>query len=170
MNQYSLKKMEGISFVIASILGVVFHFIYDWTKGNPIAGLFFPINESTWEHLKLIFFPILILSLIEYFIFGIQYANFIVVKFLSVLLAMAATVVLFYTYTGIYGKNNDVLNILIYFVSMAAAYAFSYRWIRSKRLSGIPAKAGYWGFVVLMLLFFVFSMFPPKIGLFQSPV
>lgn len=170
MKQYSLKKMEGISFVIASVLGVVFHFIYNWTKANPIAGLFFPINESTWEHLKLIFFPILILSLIEYFVFGIQYANFIFTKFVSVLLGMTITVVLFYTYSGIYGKNSDVLNILIYFASMAAAYILSYRWIRGKKMSGIPTTVGYWGFVILMLLFFLFSMFPPKIGLFISPV
>lgn len=170
MKQYSLKKIEGISFVIACVLGFIFHFIYDWTKANPIAGLFFPINESTWEHLKLIFFPILLLSLIEYFIFGIQYANFIFTKFLSVLLGMAITVVLFYTYTGIYGKNSDILNVLIYFISMAAAYVFSYRCIRSKKLSGIPAIVGYWGFVILMLFFFLFTMFPPKIGLFISPV
>lgn len=167
MKQYSLKKVESISFVIASILGVIFHFIYDWSNENPIAGLFFPINESTWEHLKLIFFPIILLALIEYFILDIRYKNFVFIKFLSALLGMAITVVLFYTYTGIWGKNNDFLNILIYFISMAAAYLFSYRWIRSKKMSGVPAKTGYWGIVVWMLLFFLFSMFPPEIGLFM---
>ncbi len=167
MKQYSLKKVESISFVIASILGVIFHFIYDWSNENPIAGLFFPINESTWEHLKLIFFPIVLLALIEYFILDIRYSNFVFIKFLSALLGMAITVVLFYTYTGIWGKNNDFLNILIYFISMAAAYLFSYRWIRSKKMSGVPARIGYWGIVIWMLLFFLFSMFPPKIGLFM---
>ena len=57
MKQHSLKKTELVSFVIASALGVLFHFMYEWTGENAIAGLFFPINESTWEHLKLIFFP-----------------------------------------------------------------------------------------------------------------
>lgn len=170
MKQYSLKKIEIISFLIASVLGVLFHFVYDWTGENAIAGLFFPINESTWEHLKLIFFPISLLALIEYFILGIRYNNFIFNKFLSVLLGMAVTVILFYTYTGIYGKNSDVLNILIYFLSMAAAYIFSYHWIRSRKMSAVSAKVGFWGFVILMLLFFLFTLFPPTIGLFRSPI
>lgn len=114
MKQHSLKKTELVSFVIASALGVLFHFMYEWTGENAIAGLFFPINESIWEHLKLIFFPVFLLALIEYFILDIRYENFLFIKFLSVLLGMAVTIILFYTYTGIYGKNNDVLNILIY--------------------------------------------------------
>lgn len=166
----SLKKAESRSFFIACALGVLFHFVYEWTGKNPIASLFFPISESTWEHLKLIFFPIALLSIVEYFWLGIHYKNFIVVKFLSILLGMVLTVVLFYTYTGVYGKNNDVLNILIYFVAMAAAYWFSYHMIRGKKLMEIPAKAGYWGFVFLLLLFFLFSLFPPKIGLFLPPM
>lgn len=165
----SLKKTETVSFFIASILGVLFHFVYDWTGENPIAGIFFPMNESTWEHLKLIFFPVSLLAIIEYFILGNGYKNFVVIKFLSVLLGMAVTVVLFYTYTGIYGKNSDALNILIYFISMALAYVFSYRWIRSQKMWAVPAKVGLWGFVILMLLFFLFSLFPPSIALFQPP-
>ena len=45
----------------AFVIGTVFHNIYDWSGGNVILGLFFPINESIWEHLKLIFYPLLIL-------------------------------------------------------------------------------------------------------------
>lgn len=169
MKKLSLKKIEIISFIIACILGVLFHFIYEWSNENPIASIFFPVNESTWEHLKLIFFPILLLSIVEYFLFGIRYDNFIFIKFLSAVIGMVITVVLFYTYTGVYGKNNDVINILIYFISMIAAYIFSYRSLRAKRLYGIPGKVGYYGFIILFLLFVVFTLFPPEIGLFLPP-
>lgn len=170
MTKCSLKKAEIISFITASILGVIFHFVYEWSGENPVVSLFFPMNESTWEHLKLIFYPVLLLSIIEYFLLGIDYPNFFFAKFLSVLLGMIITVVLFYTYTGIYGKNSDGMNILIYFVSMAAAYLSSYRTIRSKKMYGVPQKVGFWGFVVLLFLFMLFSVFPPDIGLFRSPV
>lgn len=169
MKNISLKKAEIISFLVASLLGVIFHFVYDWSGENPIVSLFFPKNESTWEHLKLIFFPITLLSLIEYFIFNIQYENFAIIKFLSILLAMALTIVLFYTYTGVYGKNSDVLNIVIYFIAMAVAYLFSYRMLRKGVLSGVSPQIGYWGFVILLLFFFVFTLFPPQIGLFATP-
>ena len=37
------------------VSGSLFHFVYDWTGKNTFAGLFFPTNESTWEHMKLAF-------------------------------------------------------------------------------------------------------------------
>lgn len=169
--KYSLKTIEIISLVSACILGFLFHFIYTWTGENPVAGIFFPVNESTWEHLKLIFFPILLVSAVEYFILGFRYENFICTKFLSVLLGMACTVILFFTYTGIYGKNSDVMNLLIYFISMIAAYFFSLRMLRRQKLSGfITARFCYLGFMALTLLFFLFTLFPPQIGLFTPPV
>lgn len=169
MKKISLKNVEIISFIIASILGVFFHFIYEWSNENPIAALFFPVNESTWEHLKLIFFPILLLSIAEYFLFGVQYKNFVFVKFLSAVIGMVITVVLFYTYTGVYGKNNDVINILIYFIAMILAYVFSYRSLRSKRFYGIPEQIGFYGFLLLFLMFVIFTLFPPEIELFLPP-
>lgn len=168
--KYSLKTIEIISFIIASLLGVILHFIYGWSGENAVAGLFFPVNESTWEHLKLIFFPILLVSIGEYFIFHTQYDNFICVKLLSALLAMVLTVVCFYTYQGVYGKNSDVMNILIYFLSMGAAYRFSYRALSRNKGCRLPSTACYWGFVILCFVFFIFSLFPPHIGLFASPV
>lgn len=39
------------------VSGSLFHFVYDWTGRNTFVGLFFPTNESTWEHMKLAFLP-----------------------------------------------------------------------------------------------------------------
>ncbi len=168
--KYSLKKTELICCIIAAILGTIFHFVYKWSGENPVAGLFFPVNESTWEHLKLVFFPILLVSIWEYFMFQTKYDNFICVKLLSALTGMAFTVVAFYTYTGVYGKNSDVMNILIYFAAMAAAYRFSYQMLRKHKLCSMPARGCYVGFMVLVLLFVVFTIFPPPIGLFAPPL
>lgn len=168
---WSLKKKEFVCFFIASILGVLSHFVYDWSNENAVVGLFFPFNESTWEHLKLIFFPIMFVSLVEYFyIHSSQKDSFICIKLYSALLAMALTIVLFYTYSGILGKNSDVLNILIYFISMASAYVFSFKKLNTKKQYFYAPKTCYIGFAVLTLLFIVFSIFPPSIGLFQSPL
>lgn len=166
--KYSLKATELISFFLACALGIIFHFIYQWSDENPVAGLFFPVNESTWEHLKLIFFPILITSVIEYFILKESSENLICIKFLSVLLGMVATVVLFYTYTGVYGKNSDVMNILIYLFSMGVAFGFSYRSLRRHSFSH-SSSVCYLGFALLTLLFALFTLFPPRIGLFTPP-
>lgn len=55
-----MKKLKcctiiGIIFVL--VLGTIFHFLYEWTENNFVVGLFAPINESVWEHMKLVFFP-----------------------------------------------------------------------------------------------------------------
>lgn len=166
---HSLKTTELFSYLTACILGVLFHFIYEWSGENAVAGLFFPINESTWEHLKLIFFPILFVSVLESLFLKQSYQNFICVKLLSSLLGMFLTVVCFYTYLGVYGKNSDVTNILIYFLSMGAAYLFSYHALNRKRYMTLPAKFCYLGFAFMLVLFFIFTLFPPKIGLFLPP-
>lgn len=168
--KYSIRTIETISLLAAVFLGVIFHFIYDWSGENPVAGMIFPVNESTWEHLKLIFFPILLLCIVEYFLFHGEFKNLICIKFLSSLLGMTLTVVLFYTYQGVYGKNSEVMNILIYLISMAAAFLFSCRLLKRKRLCNMPPSLCRFGFIILTILFAVFTLFPPQIGLFASPV
>ncbi|MCQ5120584.1 DUF6512 family protein, partial [Coprococcus eutactus] len=49
-----------------SFLGVLIHFTYDRSGVNPAIGLFSAVNESSWEHLKLIFFPLLLLTMIVF--------------------------------------------------------------------------------------------------------
>ena len=55
-----LKLYMILGFLFTAALGTIWHFLYDWTGRGAIAALFFPVNESTWEHMKLIFFPMLL--------------------------------------------------------------------------------------------------------------
>ena len=54
------KKYVVIGFFVVGILGTLFHFVYDWSGKMWFVGLFVPVNESTWEHMKLLFVPMLI--------------------------------------------------------------------------------------------------------------
>lgn len=62
-------KTNIYRFLFISILGTLLHFTYEWSQNNAIVGLFSAVNESTWEHLKLLFFPMLFLTLFELFFF-----------------------------------------------------------------------------------------------------
>lgn len=165
----NLKKIELLCFVLASVLGVFFHFVYDWSGKNFLVGLFFPKNESTWEHLKLIFFPIVLVSVFEYFCLNVKTKNYIGVKFISAILGMLLTVLLFYTYQGVLGYTIDAVNIGIYFVAMFFAYLFSYHALSRLSLLPFSESVYYILFWCIGLLFVYFSIFPPDIGLFQSP-
>ena len=58
-------ELAGFLWTVAA--GTLLHFVYDWSGGNQIAAAFSGVNESTWEHMKLLFFP-LFLSLIIFLI------------------------------------------------------------------------------------------------------
>lgn len=164
----ALKKLEFFSFLLASLLGVLFHFIYEWSGNKLIVGFFSPVNESTWEHLKLVFFPILLISVVEYIIGDFQDSCFFCVKLQSALLSMVSVVVLFYTYSGILGRNVDWVNIAIYFISMAFAYLYSCKKL-STNATACNSTLCIIGATILIIAFMIFTVYPPGIGLFQAP-
>ena len=111
-----LKKWEFYGFLFVAALGTLGHFLYDISGQNMLVGKFFPVNESIWEHLKLLFFPYVIFSVAEWFCVGKGFKGFAFSKLIGVLSGMLFTVVFYYAYSGILGKNIDFVNILIFFL------------------------------------------------------
>ncbi len=173
-----LKKFTIYSFIITCILGVLLHFAYNFFGNNTIVGLFTPITESTWEHLKLLYFPMLICMIVGLSIYKDITKNcklFVNGFAISIFTGMLLIVVLFYTISGVIGHNVDWINIAIYFVAVIWAYAlffllqtkFSHcRLINSDGLFKISVTA----LIICTLLFFLFTILPPKIGLFKDPL
>ena len=50
-----LRRYEVIGAVIVCILAPVFHFLFEWSGGNPFVGIFAAVNESVWEHTKIVY-------------------------------------------------------------------------------------------------------------------
>ena len=62
------NKLWGIiGFVFVGVLGVILHFLYEFSGNNLIVAPFSAVNESTWEHLKLAFFPMFTWAIIQFF-------------------------------------------------------------------------------------------------------
>lgn len=66
MDSNKILKYQIFSAVFAIILGTILHFTYEWSGNNNLVGIFSSVNESTWEHLKLAFYPMLITSIIRF--------------------------------------------------------------------------------------------------------
>ena len=78
---------RDLPFILAvAILGSLNHFLYDWTGGSSFAALFCPINESPWEHLKLLFFPFLFVTLGTAALYRFLDRRFFYCRFLGVCL------------------------------------------------------------------------------------
>ena len=65
MQYKKFRRHLFIGMLIVAALGTLFHFAYDFTGQNRLIGLFVAINESTWEHMKLLFFPLFFFALMQ---------------------------------------------------------------------------------------------------------
>ena len=98
----SLWQLAGFAFT--SIGGTLLHFLYDLTGQSVVAAPFSAVNESTWEHMKLLFFPMFVFALVQSRFFG-ERPDFWCVKLAGSAAGLALIPVLFYTYNGAIGKS-----------------------------------------------------------------
>ena len=165
----SISLWQLMGFAVTSLGGTLLHFLYDWSGPSLWAAPFSGVNESTWEHMKLLFFPMFVYGLIQYRYFHDR-KDFWCVKLLGMAAGLTAIPVLFYTYNGVFGKSPDWINLAIFFVAAAAAYLLENRlYVKQSIRCGHPKLA----FVTLCLLglcFIVFTFVPPQIPLFEDPL
>lgn len=166
----SLFYFEIAGFIFVSAIGTLSHFLFDFFDKSKIIALFCPVNECVWEHLKLLFFPFLIWTALEYFILNKKQGNYFSSKAKGVLAGMIFIVAFFYTYTGIAGKDIAFIDILSFFAGTALSFIISYELIRNGRRD----KKGDEIISICVLIavsgiFFLFTFHPPLIPLFEDP-
>ena len=160
---------ELIGFAITSVFGTLLHFLYEWCGESVWVAPFSGVNESTWEHMKLLFWPAFIFAIIQSFFFR-GCPNFWCAKLRGTLLGLVLIPALFYTYNGAVARSPDWLNIAIFFISAAAAYIYEARLLRSDRPRCKAPTASFLALCAVGVLFTVFTFLPPKLGIFIDPV
>lgn len=166
--QYSIFKFEFFSAIFTLVLGTILHFSFEWSENNLIVGAFSAVNESTWEHLKLVFFPMLISTIVGFIYYKKEFPNYLCVKTKGILLALSFIVIFFYTYTGILGKNLSVLDIGSFIIAVILAEYYTLKNVSNKSTcNNFTASIT---LIALFLCFIIFTYFPPYIGLFMDPI
>lgn len=167
----NIKKWHIAGALFTLALGTLNHFFYDWSGGNPLIAPFSPINESTWEHLKLLTTPVLLFSAIEYFAYGKLYPGFIPARVFSLLCGMAAIVILFYGYTAFAGRDFLWADIAVFFAAVLLCWLLSYRFVQNERFASFPAELTARVLLAAILVaFLLFTVRPPHSFLFQDPI
>ena len=169
MMKRSIGLWQLMGFAVTALGGTILHFLYDWL-GNavwiaPLSG----VNESTWEHMKLLFWPMFLYAIVQSFFFA-SYKDFFCVKLRGILLALILIPVIFYTYNGIIGKSPDFINISIFFISAAIAYIYETKCFRNKKIFCSSPKLSFITLCVIALLFVVFTFKTPEIAIFKDPL
>lgn len=168
MDKTKIRNYQIISAIFVCILGTLLHFTYEFFSENIFVATFSAVNESVWEHLKLLFFPMLLTTIIGYFYIGKNTPNFLCSKAFGIIVSMLFIIIFFYTYTGIIGKSIVFIDISSFFIAVILGEYLAYKWIISNsKCNNIIAIII---LITTLICFIVFTYFTPKIGIFKDSV
>ena len=165
----SITLWQLTGFAVAALGGTLLHFLYEWTGENRFAALFSSVNESTWEHMKLLFFPMFIFALIQSRFFRDE-ERFFCIKLRGILLGLALIPVIYYTYNGVIGKSPDWVNIAIFFIAAAIVYIYEAGMLKRDTVEcGFP-RLSLAVLCLIAVLFWVFTFVTPPLEIFRDPL
>lgn len=166
--QVFIWEVIGTLFIIT--LGTLLHFTYEWFgRWYPIA-LISAVNESTWEHLKLAFWPAFLYAIVQFIFLKKPRCTILVAKAAGFYIMPIAIVVLFYSYTAILGSNYLVLDILVFIIAVILGQFASYRILILNKVSRVTCLTSILAIIMIVMMFSLFTFYPPRIFLFTDPV
>ena len=168
-----MKRSIGLwslmGFAVTSFLGTLLHFLYEWLGEAVWIAPFSGINESTWEHMKLLFWPTFLFAVVQSLFFRDK-KDFWCIKLRTILSGLILIPVLFYTYNGVIGKSPDWINIAIFFISAAILYMYETRLLNSEKMNCRHPRLALWTLIAIAFLFVLFTFRTPEIGIFKDPL
>ena len=150
----TLKKSRIISTIGIFLVCFLFHFLYSWLPSS-ITAIFFPVNESIWEHMKLIFSAVIFYGIIDYIIlqkFNIKYNNFFTSLFITAFTIIPIYLAMFLPEYYKIGQNM-VITIGIMLVAIIISQVISYKILKSKDFD----KLNIVSFVLIIISYIVFA-------------
>lgn len=165
----SIGLWQLMGFSVTSLGGTLLHFLYDCLGNAMWIAPFSGVNESTWEHMKLLFWPMFLYAIVQSFFFRDR-EEFWYVKLRGILLGLIMIPVIFYTYNGVIGKSPDWINIAIFFVSAVIAYLYETRLFNAQKSQCVSSKVAFGTLCLLGLLFAIFTFRTPEIAIFKDPL
>lgn len=164
-----LKRYTAAGILFTAVLGTLTHFCYQWSGENPLLALVVPVSESTWEHMKMLFFPMLLWSFLESALLRKKYPDLFWADAAGILTGLLLIPAIFYTYSGILGRTWMIADILLFYVSILAGFLVRSRLARRRDRPGISRWILLGALLALLAAFFIFTWNPPAFGIFRIP-
>jgi hypothetical protein len=161
-----LWEIGGFFFI--GLVGAALHFTYELSDfSSNVVAYFSAVNESTWEHLKMVFFPGLVFALIEYTYVRDQTNNYIVAKVASLFIMPFIIVVGWYAYAPAVGRSIFRVDLLLFYLATLIGQIVSYKLLTHAPLAQKFKTYAIGGFLLLFIAFSTLTFFPPRIFLFE---
>lgn len=170
MSEKSWRKWEVAGLFFALIWGNLFHFVYNWSGQNGLVAAIAAVNESVWEHVKLLTLPWVLWSVVEAIALRRGRGGVLIARALGLVAGAAFIIAAYYTYVGVTGANVSIVNVIIFQTAVLLAFFVSWRVQDKGKLRG-----NFWAILggVLLLgmvaLAVYWTYFPPALPLFTDP-
>ncbi len=161
--------LDVIGTIFIIIIGCSTHFLYDWTNHNKFVGLFSSVNESTWEHLKLIIFPTFVWLIVEYH-FYFDNPNLFFAKFVGSLVMITFIPLVFYTYKYFVKKNILFVDIILFVIAAILGQYIFHILLNTQHFNQILNHIGIIGLIIIFLRYITNTCFPNKNFIHRDPI
>lgn len=161
--------MIFVNSILVFLLCFLTHFLYDWFP-NSITALFFPVNESIWEHMKMIYTTFLIYGFIEHLIlkkFNIEHENLMLTTTLKGIICVPIYLIIYLPIYHFIGENMAVTFIILFISILLTNYLghflLSYQRIYNEKLLSLII------ITIIYVLMGVLTFNPPHKEIFFDP-
>jgi len=162
MNINQIVTLDLWMIVPLFLLGSLLHFTYDWSKHNKFVAIFSAVNESYWEHIKIAFWPLFLLYLVEFISGGYKISSFIPAKIIALYTIPVAMIAIVYGYKSITKRNILALDIGSFLVVIAIAQVTGTQFLKELSASWLTILIGTFFLIVILISFLIFTRYPPK--------
>jgi hypothetical protein len=155
-------------FLFIGIVGAALHFTFELSNYQSMVVAFFSaVNESTWEHLKMVFWPGFFFMLVEYTYVRDAVNNYFIAKIASLLIMPLVIIVGWYGYTPFTGRSIFPVDLALFYLAVLLGQLVSYKLLTSQPLGKKYLYSAIGIFGILLYSFSAFTLSPPRIFLFE---
>lgn len=165
-----LKWIKGAACIAIFVLCFPFHFMYDFFS-NTLFSIFFPVNESVFEHMKMLFSATIFYGIFDFLIlkfFHQKRDNFLASLFVSASLSIPVFLIIYLPFYYLLGENMP-LNLICLFITIVIGQVISYRILTSNNLSKLNVVSIV-GIILVYIVFGFLTYYPPICDLFYDPL
>lgn len=145
-------KYAVISSIIIFMLTVVVHFVYDILNFDLIA-IFFPTNESIFQHMKMIYTSFFIYYLVLYIIRRrLKFNNIFLTNLISVVITIVFFLVIYLPFRFRFGEVM-IFTFILLFISILLGQYLSYSYLKKEDAKTINI----FSLIVIAIIFIIFA-------------
>ena len=164
-----MKKIKVVGVLVIFALTVLYHFLYEWFP-NPVFSVLFPVNESIWEHMKLLYSGILTWGIVEYFILkrkNIKFTNYFSSLFLTMITSIIVYLILYLPLYSLF-KENMFISIGLLIIVIILMGIFNYYLIIRKEENRFLDKVSIILIILGYVVFLSLTYDPPRNYIFYD--